>query len=45
MTTLPDVLNILAAAKDQIDTEFDPHIVGNVNESQVKVAKFGPEFE
>ncbi len=42
---LPEKLNILNSAKSQISKVFDPHIVGDVNESQVKVAKFGAEFD
>jgi len=41
----PEKLNILAAVDCQIDNVFDPHIVGDVNDSQVKVAKFGKEFD
>lgn len=42
---LPKKLNILDAVDRQIDSVFDPHVVGDVNESQVKVAKFGELFE
>jgi hypothetical protein len=42
---LPRKVNIVAAADRQISTEFDPHIVGDVNQSQVKVAKFGEAFD
>lgn len=38
-------IHILNAAKKQIDAEFDPHVVGQVNSSMVKVAKFGAEFD
>ena len=38
-------LNIIELADQQISTLFDPYIVGDVNDSQVKVAKFGPEFD
>lgn len=41
----PRKVNIVAAADRQISTEFDPHIVGDVNQSQVKVAKFGEAFD
>jgi mannose-6-phosphate isomerase-like protein (cupin superfamily) len=41
----PKKLDILAAADRQIAKVFDPHIVGDVNESQVKVAKFGASFD
>ncbi len=38
-------VNIENAAKAQITEVFDPHIVADVNESQVKVAYFGAEFD
>ena len=41
----PKKLNILAAVDAQIRKTFDPHIVADVNDAQVKVAKFGPEFD
>lgn len=41
----PAKLNILAAADRQITRTFDPHIVADVNDSQVKAAKFGPVFD
>lgn len=41
----PSKLNILDAADRQITDVFDPHIAGDVNDSQVKVAKFGEMFE
>jgi mannose-6-phosphate isomerase-like protein (cupin superfamily) len=41
----PIKLNILGAVDRQIDHVFDPHVVGDVNESQVKVAKFGEVFD
>lgn len=41
----PEKINIAAAARARIDTLFDPYIVGDVNDYQVKVAKFGPEFD
>jgi len=37
-------INILESADRQIQKLFDPHIVGDINDSQVKVAKFGKEF-
>ena len=42
---VPQKTNILAAVDRQITGLFDPHIVGDVNDSQIKVAKFGPEFD
>lgn len=41
----PLKLNIVEAADRQISTVFDPYIVGDVNQSQVKVAKFGETFD
>ena len=41
----PPKLNIARAAAVQIKTLFDPYVVGDVNEYQIKVAKFGAEFE
>ncbi|MEO1247797.1 MAG: cupin domain-containing protein [Pseudomonadota bacterium] len=41
----PEVISIAAAADRQIVDVFDPFIVGDVNESQVKVAKFGETFD
>ena len=36
---------IAEAASSQIQSLFDPHIVADVNEAQVKVAKFGAVFD
>ena len=41
----PTKLNIIQSVDCQIKEVFDPHIVGDVNESQVKVAKFGETFD
>ncbi|MEM8768573.1 MAG: cupin domain-containing protein [Pseudomonadota bacterium] len=41
----PTKVNVLAAADTQIDQVFDPHVVGDVNDAQVKVAKFGEVFD
>ena len=41
----PRKVNIVAAADRQISTVFEPYIVGDVNQSQVKVAKFGEAFD
>ncbi|MGI9408844.1 MAG: cupin domain-containing protein [Hyphomicrobiaceae bacterium] len=41
----PVKLNIVEAVDRQISEVFDPHVVGDVNESQVKVAKFGDVFD
>ena len=41
----PRKLNIVERANAQIENQFDPFVVGDVNDYQVKVAKFGPEFD
>ncbi len=40
----PDKINLLDAAK-QITEVFKPRIAGDVNDSQVKIAKFGEVFD
>lgn len=42
---LPDKLNILQSVDAQVRAVFQPHIVGDVNDCQVKVAKFGEVFD
>ncbi len=42
---LPGKINIINAVDQQISSVFDPYIVGDVNDSQVKVAKFGKKFD
>ena len=42
---LPAKFNIVSAADRQITDVFDPYIVGDINESQVKVARFGETFD
>jgi mannose-6-phosphate isomerase-like protein (cupin superfamily) len=41
----PPKLNIVGAVDRQIRDVFKPYIVGDVNDSQVKVAKFGEAFD
>lgn len=41
----PSKINVLEAFDRRVKDVFHPFIVGDVNESHVKVAKFGPEFE
>ncbi len=41
----PSKINIVAAADRKITKVFHPLIVGDVNDSQVKVAKFGEAFD
>lgn len=37
----PRKINLIQAADKTIDKVFDPHVAGDVNDSQVKIAKFG----
>lgn len=41
----PSKINLLEAADRQIADVFRPYIAGDVNESQVKIAKFGEVFD
>ena len=41
----PSKINVLTSVDRQIHKVFDPHVVGDVNDSQVKVAKFGEVFD
>lgn len=41
----PKKISLQTAAETQITDVWDPHIVGDVNDSQVKVAKFGAVFD
>jgi mannose-6-phosphate isomerase-like protein (cupin superfamily) len=41
----PRKINLVEAADAKIRRVFDPHIAGDVNDSQVKIAKFGDVFE
>ncbi|MCG7508605.1 cupin domain-containing protein [Mesorhizobium retamae] len=41
----PRKINLVSAADEKIRKVFDPHVAGDVNESQAKVAKFGAEFD
>jgi mannose-6-phosphate isomerase-like protein (cupin superfamily) len=41
----PHKINLVEAADQKIRRVFDPHIAGDVNESQVKIAKFGDVFD
>jgi mannose-6-phosphate isomerase-like protein (cupin superfamily) len=41
----PRKINLVAAADANIAKVFDPHIAGDVNDSQVKIAKFGEVFD
>jgi mannose-6-phosphate isomerase-like protein (cupin superfamily) len=41
----PRKINLVEAADTRIKKVFDPHIVGDINDSQAKVAKFGEVFD
>jgi mannose-6-phosphate isomerase-like protein (cupin superfamily) len=41
----PSKINVLAAVDRKVKEVFHPFVVGDVNDSQVKVAKFGAEFD
>ncbi|MET3579215.1 mannose-6-phosphate isomerase-like protein (cupin superfamily) [Mesorhizobium robiniae] len=41
----PHKINLVEAADQKIKKVFDPHIAGDVNDAQVKIAKFGDVFE
>jgi len=41
----PHKINLIDAADAKIKKVFDPHIAGDVNDAQVKIAKFGDVFE
>jgi mannose-6-phosphate isomerase-like protein (cupin superfamily) len=41
----PRKINLVEPADLKIEKVFDPHIAGNVNDSQVKIAKFGDVFD
>ncbi|MER8609529.1 cupin domain-containing protein [Mesorhizobium sp. M0435] len=41
----PHKINLVEAADTKIKKVFDPHIAGDVNDSQVKITKFGDVFD
>ncbi|WP_027153712.1 cupin domain-containing protein [Mesorhizobium sp. WSM2561] len=41
----PHKINLVEAADQKIKEVFDPHIAGDVNDAQVKIAKFGDVFD
>jgi mannose-6-phosphate isomerase-like protein (cupin superfamily) len=41
----PRKINLVEEADHKIDKVFDPHIAGDINDSQAKVAKFGEMFD
>jgi len=42
---LPTKINLVTAAERQIQGVWQPHIAGDINDSQVKIAKFGAVFD
>jgi mannose-6-phosphate isomerase-like protein (cupin superfamily) len=41
----PRKINLVSAAENQINGVWRPHIAGDINDSQVKIAKFGEAFD
>ncbi|PAP93765.1 cupin domain-containing protein [Mesorhizobium wenxiniae] len=41
----PHKINLVEAADQKIKKVFNPHIAGDVNDAQVKIAKFGDVFD
>ncbi|MCO5080968.1 MAG: cupin domain-containing protein [Rhizobiaceae bacterium] len=41
----PRKINLVEAADARIAKVFDPHIAGDINDAQAKVAKFGAVFD
>lgn len=42
---LPRKIDLVAAADERIQAVFQPHIAGDINDAQVKIAKFGEMFD
>lgn len=42
---VPRKISLVSAAESQIKGVWQPHIAGDINESQVKIAKFGEIFD
>ena len=42
---VPRKIHLVEAADARIGKVFDPHIAGDVNDAQVKIAKFGEVFD
>ena len=42
---VPRKINLVSAAESQIPGVWQPHIAGDINDSQVKIAKFGEVFD
>ena len=43
--TLPKKISLVPSAEQQIKGVWQPHIAGDINDSQVKIAKFGDVFD
>ena len=41
----PRVIPLVDAADRLVGEVWDPHVAGDVNDAQVKIAKFGPVFD
>jgi len=41
----PRVTDLVGAAEQKIAKVWDPHVAGDVNDAQVKIAKFGEAFD
>ncbi|MCB1518569.1 MAG: cupin domain-containing protein [Hyphomicrobiaceae bacterium] len=41
----PRKINLVETAEQVIQNVWDPHVAGDVNESQIKIAKFGELFD
>ena len=42
---VPSKINLVSAAETQIKGVWQPHVAGDINDSQVKIAKFGEVFD
>lgn len=42
---VPHKIHLVSAAEGQIKDVWQPHIAGDINDSQVKIAKFGEVFD
>lgn len=42
---VPRKINLVSAAESQIKGVWQPHIAGDINDNQVKIAKFGEVFD
>lgn len=42
---VPRKINLVSAAESRINGVWQPHIAGDINDSQIKIAKFGDVFD